>query len=43
MYQSVFHAKMTKSMIRQQESVYPFVSRIKFIANNKGNVTLFKS
>lgn len=43
MYLSVFHAKKTKSMIRQQENVYPFANRIKFIANNKENVTLFKS
>lgn len=34
---------MTKSMIRQQENVYPFVNRIKFIANNKENVTLSKN
>ncbi len=43
MYQNVFHVKMTKNMIKQQENASPFVNRIKSIANKKENVTLLKN
>ena len=43
MYQNVFHVKMTKNTINQQENVFLFANRIKFIANKKENVILFKS